>query len=86
MMKTQGLRRLGSAALDTCYVACGRFDGYWEFKLNAWDVAAAALIAKEAGARLSDFSGRPMSIYGNQTLVSNGLIHNQMLKVIKKCI
>ncbi|HLD56539.1 MAG TPA: inositol monophosphatase family protein [Candidatus Omnitrophota bacterium] len=86
MMKTQGIRRLGSAALDTCYVACGRFDGYWEFKLNAWDVAAAALIAEEAGAKLTDFSGKRMSIYGNQTLVTNGLIHNQMLRIIKKCL
>ena len=86
IMKTQGIRRMGSAAIDTCYVACGRFDGYWEFKLNAWDVAAAALIAQEAGATLTDFSGKRMSIYGNQTLVSNGAIHNQMLRVIKKCI
>lgn len=86
MMKTQGIRRLGSAALDTCYVASGRFDGYWEFKLKAWDIAAAALVAKEAGAKLTDFSGKPMSIYGIQTLVSNGHIHNQMLRVIKKCL
>ena len=84
MMTTHGIRRLGSAALDICYVACGRFDGYWEFKLKAWDQAAGALIAKEAGARLSDFSGKPMDIYGSQTLVTNGKIHSEMLKVIKK--
>ncbi|MBI4368082.1 MAG: inositol monophosphatase [Candidatus Omnitrophica bacterium] len=86
MMKTQGIRRLGSAALDLCYVACGRFDGYWEFKLNPWDQAAGALIAREAGAALSDFSGRPMDIYGNQTLVTNGKIHSEMLKIIRKLL
>ena len=85
MLKTQGIRRLGSAALDICYVACGRFDGYWEFKLKAWDQAAAALIAKEAGARLSDFKGKPMNIYGGQSLVTNGPIHRPMLKIIKNC-
>ena len=82
MMQAQGIRRLGSAALDICYVAAGRFDGYWEFKLNPWDQAAACLIACEAGARLSDFRGQPMSIYGTQTLVSNGRIHSEMLAVI----
>lgn len=86
MMKTQGIRRLGSAALDLCYVACGRLDGYWEFKLRAWDQAAGALIAKEAGARLSDFRGKPMSIYGGQTLATNGYIHREMLKIIKKLL
>ena len=86
MMKTQGIRRLGSAALDLCYVACGRFDGYWEFKLNAWDQAAGALIAQEAGAQLSDFQGKPMSIYGSQTLATNGKIHREMLAIIKKLL
>ncbi len=86
LMKTQDLRRLGSAALDLCYVACGRFDGYWEFHLQPWDQAAGALIAQEAGARLSDFSGRPMNIYGKQTLVTNGKIHGEMLAIIKKLL
>ena len=84
MLQTQGIRRLGSAALDLCYLACGRFDGYWEFKLQPWDVAAGALIAKEAGARLSDFRGKPMNIYGHETLASNRLIHGEMLKVIQE--
>ena len=84
MVTTHGIRRLGSAALDLCYVACGRFDGYWEFQLKPWDQAAGALIAREAGATLSDFSGKPMSIYGNQTLATNGRIHRQMLEVIQK--
>ena len=82
MLETQGIRRSGSAALDLCYLACGRFDGYWEFKLQPWDVAAGALIAQEAGAQLSDFRGKPMNIYGNQTLATNGKIHDQMLSVI----
>ena len=86
LMKTQDIRRLGSAALDLCYVACGRFDGYWEFHLQPWDQAAAALIAKEAGARLSDFSGKPMNIYGKQTLATNGHIHDEMLAIIKKIL
>ncbi len=86
LMKTQDLRRLGSAALDLCYVACGRFDGYWEFHLQPWDQAAGALIAQEAGACLSDFSGRPMNIYGKQTLVTNGKIHSEMLAIIKKLL
>ena len=56
--KTQGVRRLGSAALDACYVAAGRFDGFWEFKLKAWDVAAGGLIAREAGAKVTAIDGR----------------------------
>ncbi len=84
MTRTHGLRRLGSAALDLCFVACGRFDGYWEFKLNPWDQAAGMLIVKEAGGRLSDFHGKPMSIYGTQTLATNGKIHAEMLSILKK--
>ena len=84
MMTTHGIRRLGSAALDLCYVACGRFDGYWEFKLNSWDQAAGALIVEEAGGKLSDFRGKPMNIYGQQTLATNGKIHGEMLKILKK--
>ena len=83
MIRTHGVRRLGSAALDFCYVASGRFDGFWEFGLHPWDQAAGALIAKEAGARFTDFSGKPMSIYGTQTLVTNGRIHEAMLRVIR---
>lgn len=86
MLRTHGLRRLGSSAIDLCYVACGRFDGYWEFNLNAWDISAGALMVEEAGGRLSDFSGKPMSIYGNQTLATNGFIHEEMLSLIKKLL
>jgi len=84
MLETQGIRRLGSAALDLCYLACGRFDGYWEFKLHPWDVAAGALIAEEAGAQLSDFKGQPMNIYGEQTLATNRNIHGEMLSILQQ--
>ena len=84
MGKSHGIRRLGSAALDLCHVACGRFDGYWEFNLQPWDQAAGALIAKEAGAHLSDFRGNPFTIYGNQTLATNGKVHGEMLRILKK--
>jgi len=78
------VRRLGSAALDFCYVACGRFDGFWEVCLNPWDVAAGYLILKEAGGLTTDFSGREYSIYSKQVLASNGKIHHEMMRVLKK--
>lgn len=81
MIRCQGIRRGGSAALDLCYVACGRFDGYWELKLKPWDIAAGALIVAEAGGRLSDFSGKPFSIDGQETLASNRLIHEEMVRI-----
>src|SRR5262249_38350001 len=68
LAKIQGIRRAGAAALDLCWVACGRVDGYWEWRLKPWDVAAGKLIVEEAGGRLSDFSGKNFSIYGKQTL------------------
>jgi myo-inositol-1(or 4)-monophosphatase len=82
-VKTQGIRRAGSAALDLCYVAAGRFDGFWELKLNPWDCAAGSLIVKEAGGTLTDFSGQPLSIYAGEIVASNGLIHDEMLAVLK---
>jgi myo-inositol-1(or 4)-monophosphatase len=81
--RAQGLRRDGSAALDLCYVAAGRFDGFWELKLHAWDVAAGNLIVEEAGGRTSDFAGRPASGDGRETLASNGLLHEQMLALLR---
>ncbi len=86
LLQTHGIRRLGSSAIDLCYVACGRFDGYWEFNLQAWDISAGTLIVEEAGGRLSDFSGKPHSIYGKQTLATNGLIHKEMLNIIKQLL
>ena len=78
------LRRPGSAALDLCYVAAGRFDGFWEMKLRPWDVAAASLIVTEAGGTLTDYKGAPYSIYSAETLASNGRIHEQMLQVMAR--
>ncbi len=78
------IRRLGSAALDLCWVACGRFDGFWEYNLNEWDVAAGYLIVQEAGGRITDFDGLEYNVFEKQTLATNGLIHDQMLKVIRK--
>jgi len=83
LTRCQGIRRAGSAALDLCYVASGRLDGFWELKLKPWDIAAGALIVAEAGGSLSDFSGKEFSIAGNETLASNGLIHDEMLQVIR---
>jgi myo-inositol-1(or 4)-monophosphatase len=81
LTRCQGVRRAGSAALDLCYVASGRIDGFWELKLKPWDVAAGALILAEAGGALSDFSGKPFSILGSETLASNGGIHDEMVQV-----
>jgi myo-inositol-1(or 4)-monophosphatase len=81
MMRCQGIRRAGSAALDLCYVASGRFDGFWEMKLKPWDVAAGALIVTEAGGVLSDFFGNSFNIYGQETLACNPLIHREMVEI-----
>jgi len=78
------IRRLGSAAIDLCWVACGRFDGFWEYNLNAWDVAAGYLIVQEAGGTITDFEGEEYNVFDKQTLATNGLIHKQMLDVIQK--
>lgn len=82
-LRTQGVRRCGSAALDFCYVAAGRYDGFWELKLNPWDCAAGFLLVREAGGAVTDFHGRPGSIYGGEVVASNGLIHDDMLAVLK---
>ena len=78
------IRRLGSAALDLCWTALGRFDGFWEYNLNPWDVSAGYLIMTEAGGRVTDFSGEKYSIYGKEILATNGLIHDSMLDVLRK--
>jgi len=83
-LRAQGIRRDGSAALDLCYLAAGRFDGFWEMKLSPWDVAAGALMVSEAGGRLSDFSGGPFRIDGRQVIASNGRIHEQMIAVLQE--
>jgi myo-inositol-1(or 4)-monophosphatase len=81
---SQGVRRLGSAALDLCFLACGRFEGFWEQNLKPWDTAAGYLIAREAGAHITDFSNRAFSIHGNEILATNGWIHEDMLRLLKE--
>jgi myo-inositol-1(or 4)-monophosphatase len=83
MMDIQGIRRAGAAALDLCWVACGRVDGYWEWRLKPWDHAAGSLIVEEAGGRMSDFSGKRFSVYGGQTLATNARVHGPMLRVMR---
>jgi myo-inositol-1(or 4)-monophosphatase len=78
-LKTHGIRRAGSAALDLCYVAAGRLEAFWEFNLNPWDTAAGVVIVEEAGGKVSGFDGAPFQINSNETLASNGLIHGQLL-------
>ena len=78
---SHGVRRDGSAALDLCYVACGRFEGFWELNLKPWDVAAGSLIAREAGGVVTDFSALPYRLGGNEVLASNGRIHTELRQV-----
>ena len=84
LKQAQAVRRPGSAALDLCYVAAGRFDGFWELRLNAWDVAAGALLVMEAGGRVTDLRGQPLRLSTPRIVASNGLIHQEMLLVIAK--
>ncbi|MFQ6109152.1 MAG: inositol monophosphatase family protein [Candidatus Aminicenantales bacterium] len=83
LLRVQAIRRCGSAALDLCYVACGRFDGFWELKLHPWDVAAGALIVQEAGGCVSGFQNQMFSIFGTEILATNGQIHQQMVEVLR---
>ena len=78
------VRRLGSAALDLCWVAAGRFDGFYEHKLNPWDSAAGSLIVTEAGGKVTDFAGNDYSVYEPQILATNGKIHDEMLAIINR--
>ncbi len=82
-LRAQAVRRCGSAALDLAYLACGRFDGFWELKLKPWDVAAGALLVAEAGGRVSDLDGGDFRIDNGETVASNGRIHESMLEVLK---
>jgi myo-inositol-1(or 4)-monophosphatase len=82
IQKSQGLRRLGSAAIDLCYVAMGRFDGFFEVQLHPWDTAAGMLILTEAGGQITDFRGEEFSIYRPTLVSSNGKVQKEMLEVI----
>jgi len=79
-LRTHGVRRAGSAALDLCNVASGRFDGFWEFNLNPWDTAAGALLVEEAGGKVTRFDGSRFEIDSRETLASNGLVHDALLR------
>ncbi|MGA8773358.1 MAG: inositol monophosphatase family protein [Terriglobales bacterium] len=78
-LHSHGVRRAGSAALDLCNVAAGRYDGFWEFNLNPWDTAAGVLVVEESGGRVSDFAGGPFQIASHETLATNGHIHEELL-------
>lgn len=82
LSNAQGVRRLGSAALDLCFVACGRFDGFWEENLKPWDTAAGLLIAQEAGGEVTDFQGLPYHINKQQILATNNHIHQEMIALL----
>ncbi len=84
LRRSQGVRRAGAAVLDLAYVACGRFDGFWERGLSPWDVAAGMLIIQEAGGRVTDFGGTPLPLDGEYIVASNGIIHEAMLRVIRE--
>lgn len=81
-MATHGVRRAGSAALDLAYVGCGRLDGFWEFGLNPWDMAAGILLVREAGGKVTDMRGQAASLDGPHVLADNGLVHDGLLSVI----
>jgi myo-inositol-1(or 4)-monophosphatase len=83
-MAARAVRRAGAAALDLAYVAAGRLDGYWEVKLKPWDVAAGQLLITEAGGRVTNHAGEPYSVYDHRILASNGLIHGEMVAVLKR--
>ncbi len=82
LLASRGVRRDGSAAIDMAYVACGRFDGFWEEGLNPWDIAAGKLLIEESGGKVSYYDGSPLSIYKPPICASNGLIHSQMLEIL----
>ncbi len=83
LLQSRGVRRDGSAAIDMAYVACGRFDGFWEEGLNPWDMAAGLLLIEEAGGQVTGYNGSKFNIYNPPILASNGLIHSQMLEILR---
>lgn len=84
MVNSHGLRRLGSAATDIAYVACGRFEGFYEYGLNSWDIAAGIIILLEAGGKVSDFKGKSDCLFGNEFVASNPYVFNEFLESINK--
>lgn len=82
-LRSHGVRRAGSAALDLCCVACGRYDAFWEFNLNPWDTAAGVLLVQEAGGKVTNFASGPFHLSSREVLASNSLIHDELLKEFK---
>ncbi len=82
VLNGQGLRRGGAAAVDLCYIACGRLDGYFEIGLKPWDTAAGVLIVEEAGGKVTDYSGGKFSIYGREIVATNSLIHDELIEKV----
>ncbi|MGC1933768.1 MAG: inositol monophosphatase family protein, partial [Candidatus Acidiferrales bacterium] len=83
-LRSHGVRRAGAAALDLCSVACGQFDGFWEFGLKPWDTAAGMLLVQEAGGVVSDFAGQPYVPGGRELLASNGIVHAEMRELASR--
>jgi len=83
LQQSHGIRRLGSAAIDLAYVACGRLEGFFEYNLNPWDVAAGTFIVQQAGGKVTDFNGGNNFLFGGELCAANGHIHHEMLKNIK---
>lgn len=81
---THGIRRLGSAAMDLAYIACGRFEAFWEYGLKPWDIDAGTLLVREAGGKVSDFSGNEKNLTGDEFLASNGNIYSEIFEVVNK--
>jgi myo-inositol-1(or 4)-monophosphatase len=82
--KAQAVRRPGAAAIDLCYVACGRFDAFWESYLSAWDTAAGQLIVKEAGGRITGFQNEEYNIFDKHILASNALVHEEIIQLFRQ--
>src|SRR5262249_12529148 len=85
-LRSHGVRRAGSAALDLCYTAVGRFDAYWEFNLNPWDTAAGVLLVQEAGGKVTNFTGGPFNIASREVMGSNTVLDEEMLKEFQAII
>ncbi|MDA3929813.1 MAG: inositol monophosphatase family protein, partial [Prolixibacteraceae bacterium] len=84
MEKTSGIRRLGSAAIDICYVACGRFEAFWEYGLHPWDIAAAAFIVQQAGGKVCDFNGSSEYLYNGQIITTNSIYFSKFYEIVHK--
>ena len=82
--QSQGVRRLGAAALDLCFVAMGRFEGFWELELKPWDICAGAIIVEEAGGKVTDWDGSALPFSGKRILATNGHVHDEMINILKQ--